>query len=183
MGGSAVSADVIAAAVAAAKIYLRQDEQGEDALIATLAAGAIAVGEAYCATPFVTRGFEDVLGIGTDWQRLRHAPVAGIEGVTGLPAGGAPFVMAADDYRGVIDGDGIGWVRVNISGAAARVAVSYSAGLAAEWDAVPVPITQGVTMLIAHLFGDRSSDSAPPAAVAALWRPFRRMTLGQAARP
>ncbi len=46
-----------------------------------------------------------------------------------------------------------------------------------DWVSVPAPIALGVTMLVAHLFDHRESDVAPPAAVAALWRPYRRMRL------
>lgn len=104
-------------------------------------------------------------------------PVAAINGVTGLPAGGAPFVLPMDGYAVDVDGDARGWVRVIAPGAAGRVAVSYTAGLAADWDGLPPPIAQGVAMLIAHLFNDRDVGRAPPAAVAALWRPYRRMRL------
>jgi hypothetical protein len=50
-------------------------------------------------------------------------------------------------------------------------------GAAETWDAVPAPVAQGVAMLAAHLFDHRESDALPPAAVAALWRPYRRMRL------
>lgn len=180
MGGSAVSAGVIADAVAAAKTYLRLADGGEDGLLSTLAASAIGVGEAFCGCPFVTRGVEDVVSAGSGWQRLRMAPVGAIAGAMGVPVEGAPFVLTVGAYGVDIDGDGIGWVRVIRPGSAGRVAVSYAAGLAPDWATLPAPIAQGVVMLIAHLFADRVSGNAPPAAVAALWRPFRRMTLGQA---
>ena len=48
---------------------------------------------------------------------------------------------------------------------------------AQDWASVPAPIAHGVTMLVAHLFDHRESDVAPPAAVAALWRPYRWMRL------
>ncbi|MEG3163785.1 head-tail connector protein [Sphingomonas sp. PB2P19] len=47
----------------------------------------------------------------------------------------------------------------------------------ASWAAVPAPIAQGVAMLVAYLFEARSDDGAPPAAVAALWRPYRQVRL------
>jgi len=100
-----------------------------------------------------------------------------ISGLTGLPGEGAPFVLAVGAYAVDIDADGVGWVRVLAAGSAGRVAVAYSAGLAMSFEAVPAPIAQGVAMLVAHLFDHRESDVAPPAAVAALWRPYRRMRL------
>jgi uncharacterized phiE125 gp8 family phage protein len=67
---------------------------------------------------------------------------------------------------------------VRISGStAARVAVE--AGLAEDWNGVPEPLRQGIVRLTAHLYAhrDAAGDAGPPAAVAALWRPWRRMRL------
>ena len=50
--------------------------------------------------------------------------------------------------------------------------------MAADQNDVPEPIRQGVLRLVAHLFTTRDgSDGEPPAAVTALWRPYRRMKL------
>jgi uncharacterized phiE125 gp8 family phage protein len=53
--------------------------------------------------------------------------------------------------------------------------VRYSAGLAADWAGLPEPLTQGVLRLTGHLFASRSGngEGEPPAAVTALWRPYR----------
>ena len=45
------------------------------------------------------------------------------------------------------------------------------------WEAVPAPVRHGVAMLIQHLFEDRAGTGVPPAAVAALWRPYRVVRL------
>ena len=119
----------------------------------------------------------DVLAVGPGWQRLRGAPVAAIAGLTGLPIGGAPFVVPVADYQVDIDAGGDGWVRVPSAGGAQRVAVSYTAGLAADWAGCPPALAQGLVMLVAHLFQHREDDAMPPAAVAALWRPFRNVRL------
>lgn len=180
---SGVSPAAIAAAVAEARGFLRLEEAAEAALLARLAASAIALAEAFTGTLLVTRTVEDVLpASGRSWQLLAAMPVVAINGVTGLPAEGAPFVLPADVYAVDVDGDARGWVRVIAPGAAGRVAVSYTAGLAADWGTLPAPIAQGVAMLIAHLFNDREAGRAPPAAVAALWRPYRRMRLMAEAR-
>jgi hypothetical protein len=50
--------------------------------------------------------------------------------------------------------------------------------MADDENGVPEPIRQGVLRLIAHLFTSRDgTDGEPPAAVTALWRPYRRMRL------
>ena len=55
-----------------------------------------------------------------------------------------------------------------------RVWVARDAG---TWDGVPAPVRHGGAMLVQHLFEDRNRSAAPPAAVAALWRPYRVMRL------
>lgn len=86
-------------------------------------------------------------------------------------------MLPLSSYAVDIDADGRGWVSVGAPGAAGRVAVSYTAGIAAMWAALPAPLAHGTVALIAHLFDDRAASAQPPAAVAALWRPFRRLQL------
>lgn len=180
---SGIPPAVIAAAVGEARAFLRLGGDAEQDLLERLAVSAIMLGEAFTGTVLVTRTVEDVLPVSAGaWQLLGAGPVTAIAGVTGLAAEGAPFVLASDAYAIDVDADGRGWVRVIAPGAAGRVAVNYTAGLAATWDALPGPVAHGVTALIAHLFNDREGASAPPAAVAALWRPYRRMRLMAEAR-
>ena len=42
---------------------------------------------------------------------------------------------------------------------------------------MPAPVRQGIVRLAAYLFVHRDDDVAPPAAVAALWRPYRQLRL------
>jgi hypothetical protein len=46
-----------------------------------------------------------------------------------------------------------------------------------DWDAVPAPLAHGLVLLAVHLWENRHDDQAPPAAVTALWRPFRVVRL------
>jgi uncharacterized phiE125 gp8 family phage protein len=58
------------------------------------------------------------------------------------------------------------------------VRVTGTAGIATDENGVPEPIRQGVLRLVAHLFSSRDGAGGdPPAAVTALWRPYRRMRL------
>jgi uncharacterized phiE125 gp8 family phage protein len=71
-------------------------------------------------------------------------------------------------------------VKVLRAGTAARVAVRFTAGLAADWSGLPDGLRQGVLRLAAAQYRERETDGpppGPPAAVAALWRPWRRMRL------
>lgn len=171
----------VAGAVAATREHLRIAGEGEDAVLARLARAACGCAEAFLGAGLIVRAHEDVLPAAAAWTPLRAEPVRAITGLAGLPAGGgAPFALPADAYAVDIDAEGRGWVRATRSGVgAARVAVSYQAGLAADWDALPPPVQQGVVLLAAHLFDERGGRGAasPPAAVTALWRPWRRIRL------
>ncbi|MFL0413025.1 hypothetical protein [uncultured Sphingomonas sp.] len=180
---SEVPSAAIAAAVGEARVLLRLEGTGEQALLERLAASAIALAEAFTGTLLIARGLAEVLPAAAgNWQLLSAVPVRAISNVAGLPADGAAFALPAGGFAVDVDGEARGWVRVIASGAAGRVTVSYSAGLADDWAGVPAPIAQGVGLLIAHLFNDREAGQAPPAAVAALWRPYRRMRLTAEAR-
>ena len=180
MSASAIPAAAIAAAASEVAALLRIDATAEGPLIARLVASAITLGEAFLGSALIVRGHDEVVPASGAWRALAAMPVTAIAGVTALPAGQAPAVLAMGDYALDIDADGRGWVRVIRPGAAALVAVDYNAGLAATWDALPPPIAQGVVALAAHLFDDRQGTAMPPAAVSALWRPFRRMRLASA---
>ena len=86
-------------------------------------------------------------------------------------------VLAAGDYAIDIDARGDGWVRVTtlVEG---RIRVGGQAGIASEPNGVPEPLRQGILRLVAHLFQARDGGGGePPAAVTAMWRPYRRMRL------
>lgn len=53
------------------------------------------------------------------------------------------------------------------------------AALPTAWAEVPPTLNEGILRFAAHLYRDRdsASDSEPPAAVAALWRPYRTLQL------
>ena len=89
------------------------------------------------------------------------------------------FPLPVASYAIDIDPSGNGWVRVSQPGAAGRMRVTYAAGMAADAAQVPDVLRQGIIMLAAHLHRERDRDVPldPPAAVAALWRPWRRMRI------
>lgn len=179
-----------AAALADAKAYLRVDGAAEDALIAGLVASACVICEAFVGQMLVARGVEETVAAGGAWTRLGRTPVRAVTAVTRGGVALMPETFAID-----IDQNGDGWVRYGGVAPEAgpwsrptRLQVAYEAGLAADWAGVPDPLRQGALRLAAHLYaqrGDAGGDGAgrdiggPPAAVAALWRPFRRMPFGR----
>lgn len=170
-------APVIAAAGAAAREYWRMGS-GETALIEGLAASALTLAEQFTGRAWIARAGTAVIAASHAWQRLPLAGVTAITGVEGLPAEGAAFVLPVHAYSVDIDAAGQGWVRVMQPGGAGRVRVTYAAGAAVDWAALPAPIAQGVVLMTGHLHDHRNVGAQPPAAVAALWRPYRVMTLG-----
>lgn len=168
-------ADAVAQAREAVKAHLRIGSGAEDAVIAGHARSALALGEAFTGRALIVREHAAVVSSGDDWQRLALGPVAAITAVERVSAGGGTLALASDDYAVDIDAAGEGWVRIRAAGAASRVRVAYVAGIAASWGELPAPLAQGVVLLAAHLTGGATHE--PPAAVTALWRPWRRMQL------
>lgn len=175
------------AAVAEAKAYLRVEGTHEDALIGRLAASAAALCEAFVGQWLIAREGVETVPVRPGWQKLRATPVGAILGIDGLAADGSATALPPDGYEIDIDAAGGGWVRLRSSGpstsfgaTARRARVRFEAGLAADWADLPEPLRQGVVRLTAHLYAHRSQEggAGPPAAVTALWRPWRRVGLG-----
>jgi uncharacterized phiE125 gp8 family phage protein len=161
------------------KAYLRISITDDDALLAGLIRTATGVCESFVGQALLLRDVQETVPVSSEWRRLTLTPVAAITGMVGLPESGESFDLPADGYSIDIDGNGDGWVRVLVGGQARRVTVHYRAGMGADWNAVPEPLRHGIVRLVAHLYLERDADDAlgPPAAVAALWRPWRRMRL------
>lgn len=157
-----------------AKAYLRIATDDDDALVTMLLAAAIGHGEMFTGRLFLQRAVSETAPVACAWARLGAGPVSAI---TTVEAGGATLPVEA--YAIDIDANGDGWVRLTQSGSAKRLTVGYTAGLAPTWEALPEPLRQGAVRLASHLYAHRDEEDggAPPAAVAALWRPWRRMQL------
>lgn len=161
-----------AAALAAVKAQLRAEAATDDALLAAFAESALGVAEQFTGRVLIARALVAAMPPAATWQRL---PVGQVRAITRVAVGGV--VLPAEGYAVDIDAAGTGWVRV-----ASAAEVTFTAGMAAVWDALPAPVRQGVVLLAAHLFDDVAGRAVPPAAVTALWRPFRDLHLAMAAR-
>lgn len=167
-------------AAGAAKGLLRVERADEDGLIASLVAAAAELCERFTGLALLERGFSETLPGSRKWQRLTRTPVRAILSVEALPAEGPAQALASGDYSVETDSAGDGWVRLAGDGDAPRIRVSYRAGLAAAWADLPAALRHGMLRLAAHFYTNRAGDgprNEPPAAVTALWRPFRRIRL------
>ena len=159
--------------LAEAQAYARVETGEEEALLAAMVRTASGLCEAFLGQIVIARSFTERLPASSDWQRLQVSPVRSIDGVTiegvTVPAAG---------YATDIDANGCGWVRLTNLQAGSAVEVSGTAGMASGQNDVPEPIRHGVLRLAAHLFAARDGDGGEvPAAVTALWRPYRRMRI------
>ncbi|HYE29003.1 MAG TPA: head-tail connector protein [Allosphingosinicella sp.] len=168
-------------AAAAAKGYLRVQRDDEDTLIGGLMNAAAELCESFTGQALLARGFTETLPASRAWQRLTRTPVRAIVSVEALPAEGGPQPLPTGAYAIDIDASGDGWVRLTGPGDARRVRVGYEAGVAAAWADLPAALRHGISRLAAHFYTNRVPEGArreaPPAAVSALWRPYRRMRL------
>jgi uncharacterized phiE125 gp8 family phage protein len=168
-------------AAGAAKAFLRVERSDEDGLVEGLVLAAAELCEAFVGQALLERDFTETVPAGRSWLRLSRSPVRAILSVEALAPGGAGQALASEAYGIDIDPRGDGWVRLAAAGEAARLRVVYRAGLAAAWADLPAALRQGIVRLAAHFYTSRGAEgpkaAEPPAAVAALWRPLRRLRL------
>lgn len=179
MGAIVAAAPPAPLPLAEVKAFLRIGTSDEDALLAGLVRAAADLCEAFTGRALLSRMVRETLPASRAWARLGAAPVAAIEGIELLGADGGAVALAAGDYGIDIDAAGEGWVRLLVGLEAKRVRVSYHAGMAADPNGLPEALRHGIVRLAAHLYTqrDRLDDAGPPAAITALWRPWRRLRL------
>jgi uncharacterized phiE125 gp8 family phage protein len=177
MGTIAAEAPAAPVPLAELKAFLRIATSEEDALLAAMVRAAADTCEAFTGRALLVRAVEEMLPASRAWTRLGLAPVAAIEAVALVGADGAAAPLAMPDYAIDIDAAGEGWVRLLIGLEPKRVRVSYRAGLAADPNGLPEALRHGIVRLAAHLYVSRDRPDGPPAAVTALWRPWRRLRL------
>ena len=161
-----------------AQAYVRIETGEEEAVLAGLIRTASALCEAFIDQVVIARDFQLDVPACSSWERLPLTPVRAITAVEAIDEAGVATAIASPAYAMDIDSSGDGWLRLAQTDGAARLRVSGSAGMADDENGVPEPIRQGVLRLVAHLFTSRDGEGGePPAAVTALWRPYRRMRL------
>jgi uncharacterized phiE125 gp8 family phage protein len=171
-------AAVPAMALAELKQWLGITIPDDDAPLARVFAAAQETCESFTGTMPLEQGCEEVLAGRGGWQMLATRPIQSIAAVERI-SGSGRITLAPDAYEIDLDADGSGRVRL-LSSEPGRVAVRFTAGLAPEWSALPESLRHGIVRLAAHQHRERENSGAaplPPASVAALWRPWRRMRL------
>lgn len=152
----------------------------EDALLAGYVRSATDLCERYTGLLLISRTVEELIAAATGWTRLGASPVRQIDAVAAIGVDGTEAMLGTADYGIDIDAAGEGWVRLTSARPERRLKVSYIAGLASEPNGIPEPLRLGIGRLALHCFTRRedAEPGLPPAAVTALWRPWRKLRLG-----
>lgn len=162
-----------------ARSWLRLGATIDDAVVAGLVRAATNICEAFIGQWLIVREGEEVLPIKRHLCQPGARPVVAIDAATLLLPGGGEAVLAATEYQLSVGGDGTARLTIADPRGAARVRVAYRAGIAAGTNDIPEAIRQGIVRMTQHLHDARDgAAAAPPAAIAALWQPWRRLTLG-----
>jgi uncharacterized phiE125 gp8 family phage protein len=172
--------DLAGAALTELKAWLAITTARDDAELIRLLAASLATCEAFTGMIALEATYEEMREASTAWQTLGLTPVRAILAVETLAANASRTALAPTGYLIDITAKAAGRFRLIVTTGATRLVVRYTVGLSADWDSLPADLRHGVLRLAAHHFRTREEDSAktsPPAAVVALWQPWRRMRL------
>lgn len=162
-----------------ARGWLRLGASIDDAVVAGLIRAAANICESFVGQWLIVREAEEELAIAGGEVRLSARPVAGIDAVTLIAAAGDESDVAEAGWRLHLAPDGAGRLSVAAAGDAVRLRVRYRAGMAADANAIPEAVRHGILRMMQHLHEARGGEgAAPPAMIAALWQPWRRIGLG-----
>ena len=163
-----------------ARSWLRMGATIDDAVVAGLIRAATNICEAFIGKWLVAREGKEILPLtGGDTVHPGVRPIMAIDAVTLLFPDGTDVPLGEGGYRPFIDRDGTARVTIGDTGGAVQVEVAYRAGMAEGVNGIPEAIRQGILRMVQHLNDARDdAGAAPPAAIAALWQPWRRLTLG-----
>ena len=161
-----------------ARAWLRLGAANEDALVERLIGAVTNMCEAFTGQWLLARDGAEVLTVRRQTARLAARPVVAVDMVARIDTGGDEVVLDPADYR-VDIADGLAVVTVAGATDGTRLRVAYRAGMAEAAADVPAAIRHGMLRMVQHLYEARDDAKAdPPAAVAALWQPWRRIALG-----
>lgn len=157
---------------------------GEDGLLTACLRSALDMCQQFTGRLLVQTRCSQIIMLSPDWQQLGFRPVMLIDDVTGIPAEGAEFALAGDAWSASVDADGTGSVRILRPGSAGRFRIGFNAGLAAHWADLPEGLRHGIIRMAEHLYAARARSGgdpvlAPPAAIAAMWQPWRVFNFGR----
>ncbi|MBA4163705.1 MAG: hypothetical protein C0510_03590 [Erythrobacter sp.] len=168
-------ADLSGNALAELKQWLGITQSTEDTLLSGLLHAGMGLCESFTRQMPLETDFEEIVPASDGWQCLETRPVRAITSVAVIGKDGTRAPLASGQYEIELDAAGVGRVRVLAPGEVRSIAVSFVAGIAPDWAAMPDGLRHGVIRAAAHLYQDRdgTQTTSPPASISALWRPWR----------
>jgi len=166
--------------LAEARLFLRVDHDGEDALIATLIEAAREAVEAACGRALIVRRVRESLDI---WRRdavggavLGLGPVTNVVAVRLLADNGSQSVIDPERYRleggrdrpRLVFAAGVPATLRTVGG----IEIEYDCGLAESASDLPSALRVATLQVVASLYEVRAGERALPETARALLRPF-----------
>lgn len=172
-------ADVTGAALAELKQWLGISSTNEDAQLTGLLHASLDMCEGFTGQMPIEASCVEFHSLSRDWFELDARPVRAITALELVATDGTRSALASSDHEIDIEADGTGRARLVTSQTGRYLVVSFAAGIAADWTSLPDALRHGIIRLAAHNYRDRDAKEplGPPASVAALWHPWRRLRL------
>ncbi|MGB7417884.1 MAG: hypothetical protein WA918_01765 [Erythrobacter sp.] len=175
-------ADISATGLADLKEWLGISRPGEDALLEGLLHSGLDMCEAFIGRVPLLAMIEERVHPHTGWHTLATQPVRRVVSVEKVASNGTRGALALEDFSVTIHASGGAAIAIPARLDADMLAVTFQAGIAADWETLPPALRQGIIRLSAQLYRERSRAesgtlSTPPASVVALWRPWRALRL------
>lgn len=162
-----------------ARGWLRLGAASDDAIVERLLRAATNICEAFTGQWLLVRAGEERAAVRGGVAALRARPVVGVDDVALILADASEVALDPEDYRVVVDEGGRARLVIDAAAGAGHVRVAFRAGMAAEASALPEAMRHGILRMAQHLYAARDgTDASPPAAIAALWQPWRAVGLG-----
>lgn len=162
------------------KDWLSISTAQEDQPLAALLHSALEMCEAFIRQMPMEAVCEEILPATRDWQRLSTTPVQSVTSLSQIQPDGGRMPLGASEYAIDLAADGSARIRLLAPAVSGRLAAGFTAGIAPTWDTLPAGLRHGIIRLAAHNYRQRDLDAAkpvPPAAIAALWSPWRELRL------
>ena len=168
----------LAPALAELKHWLGITRTADDAQLTALIGAGLDACEHFTGLTPLAAQVEETREASHEWARLATRPVAHVASVDIVGPEGARTALSDEEYDLRLAGDGSAQLRLRRGPFASRVAVTLEAGLATDWEGLPDGLRHGILRFAAFLHREGEQGVAePPAAIAALWRPWRVLRL------
>ena len=178
MTGAILASGDLAPALAELKHWLGITRDADDAQLTALIGAGLEACERFTGLVPMASTIAETIDASHEWARLAPRPIARVAAVETLDPEGTRTPLGEEDYDLHLAGDGSAQLRLRCGPYVSRVVATLEAGLAPDWGSVPDGLRHGILRFAAFLHREGEQGTGePPAAIAALWRPWRIMRL------